>query len=79
MHELDSAASIDDIQNVIEDNSSFIDFRLLEHMINLAGTEENKEDLKNIGIILSAMQSVEFMNALQTLGLLSHLIMKCLS
>ena len=46
MHELDSAASIDDIQSIIEDNSSFIDFRLLEHMINLAGTEENKEDLK---------------------------------
>ena len=46
MHELDSAASIDDIQSIIEENSSFIDFRLLEHMINLAGTEENKEDLK---------------------------------
>jgi hypothetical protein len=46
LHELDSAASIDDIQNIIEDNSSFIDFRLLEHMINLAGTEENKVDLK---------------------------------
>ena len=46
MHELESAAIIDDIQNVIEDNSSFIDFRLLERMINLAGTQENKEDLK---------------------------------
>ena len=46
MHELETAANIEDIQNVIEENSSFIDFRLLEHMINLAGTEENKEDLK---------------------------------
>ena len=46
MHDLESPASIDDIQSIIEDNSSFIDFRLLEHMINLAGTEENKEDLK---------------------------------
>lgn len=46
MQKLESASSIDDVQNVIEVNSSFINFRLLEHMINLAGTEENKEDLK---------------------------------
>ena len=76
MYELDSAASIDDIQILLKITLLSLIFVSLNIWLE---QKRIRKILKNIGITLSAMQNVEFMKALQTLGLLSHLIMKRLS
>ena len=43
---LEKSNSIEDIKDVIEKYSSFCDFRLVEYLIGLSGTEEDKQELE---------------------------------
>ena len=45
--ELKHLSTIEDVRHIIKENSSFYDYQFLEYMINLAGTDSNKEQLSN--------------------------------
>ena len=60
---------------VIRDYFSFFNYRVIKHIVNGLGTNQDKVELQNYERDFDEFQNVEFMNVHQSMGLRATLSM----